>query len=178
MTDAAIQLLPNGYYDLVLFGGDLLADDSIRPAVLVSLLEDRENPDALATERRGSWQDVLWVDPADRSGSLLWLLVPGKRTAGALVDAKRAVEQALAWMVEDGVARQVIATASYDARDLLQVLIEIHQPTGIQRIRLAPLWQESFADDISERMQAMTTELGHTVDLMDTIYYSALPEAP
>ena len=115
MTDLALQALDDGTYDLVLWGGDLLADDSLRPAVIASLLTDREYPDAPDGDRRGSWQDALLADATDRNGSLLWRVLPGKRTAAKLAEPS-STPSMLARLVDDGIASSVSVTPSWDAR--------------------------------------------------------------
>lgn len=176
MTDLALQTFADGTIDIVLFGGDLLADDSLRPAIAASLLTDREYPEAPDGDRRGSWQDALLADPNDRNGSLLWRLTPGKRTAAKLAEAKGHADQALAWLTEDGIASGVTVTPSYDARGLLQLDIAVTGPSGVQQYRLAELWQASLGPSPVEQAQALIGEVAGITGGLEHIYYVQYPE--
>lgn len=77
MTDFALAA-GDGVLDLVFADGDLVVDESLVPAVLVSLLTDRraEASDVLpdgSSDRRGWWADA-YLEGGDRYGSRLWLL--------------------------------------------------------------------------------------------------------
>ena len=94
--------------DWALRGGDLVADDELATAVVLSLFTDRlagasdELPGA--TDRRGWWGDAYAPVPGDLIGSRLWLLARAKRTPQTLRLAQTFIEEALQWMLQDGVA--------------------------------------------------------------------------
>ncbi|WP_051278465.1 phage GP46 family protein [Solimonas flava] len=176
MTDLALQALDDGTYDLVLWGGDLLADDSLRPAVIASLLTDREYADAADGDRRGSWQDALLADAADRNGSLLWRVLPGKRTPAKLAEAKQYAEQALAWLVDDSIASGVSVTPSWDARGQLQLDVEIARANGVERYRLAELWQKSLGPSAIDEASDYALVMSGIAGDYQYIWYTALPE--
>lgn len=107
--------------------GDLVAEDSLRTAVILSLFLDRRaNDDDIlpngSDDRRGWWADTVapMTDygigggsaSGDRIGSRLWLLSREKQLAGVLERAQHYAEEALAWLVEDGVATAVQVTAT------------------------------------------------------------------
>jgi len=177
MTDFALQELDDGSLDLVVFGGDLLPDDSLRPGIAASLLTDREWPDAPDGDRRGSWQDSLLADPADRNGSWLWRLNRAKKTPQTLADAKQYAQDALAWLLQDGIASAVTVAASWDDRGLLQLDIEVSRPQGVQRYRLAALWQKSLGASPVEEAQAYAGDISRLAAFLETIYYIEYPEA-
>ena len=56
MTDIALH---ESTLDIALFAGDLVPDESLRTALLVSLFSDREVPGLFGGERRGWWGDAL-----------------------------------------------------------------------------------------------------------------------
>jgi phage gp46-like protein len=61
--------------------------------------------------RQGFWADAL--DPElGVTGSRLWLLERAKVTTQTISDAKTYAEEALSWMVTDGVARSVLVETS------------------------------------------------------------------
>ncbi|WP_211369165.1 phage GP46 family protein [Roseospira navarrensis] len=126
LTDAAlIWDAEAGAADLALGpDGDLVADDGLRTAVIVSLFSDRrarpddtmpdQRPDA-DQDRRGWWGDALpptiggRVFIGDRIGSRLWLLQREKITPETLARHRDAIREALAWMTDAavGLARSV-----------------------------------------------------------------------
>ncbi|MBN2140672.1 MAG: phage GP46 family protein [Desulfovibrionaceae bacterium] len=115
--------------DLTLFQGDLAVDAELFSAVVVSLFTDRlaERSDELPageTSRRGWWADATL--PGDRRyGSRLWLLRREKQTAVVLARAKQYAEEALAWMLEDGLAESVEVSAAWAAQGVLALSVVI-----------------------------------------------------
>jgi phage gp46-like protein len=103
--------------DFLYAAGDLSSDQGITSAVMISLFTDAQAapddilPDPNFTDRRGWWGDLVAPEvEGDRIGSLLWLLERSKTTPSVLISAKRYCEQALQWMVDDGVASSVVAS--------------------------------------------------------------------
>ena len=107
--------------------GDLVAEGSLRTAVILSLFLDRRaNDDDIlpndSDDRRGWWADTVapMTDygigggsaSGDHIGSRLWLLSREKQLAGVLERARHYAEEALTWLVEDGVATAVQVTAT------------------------------------------------------------------
>ncbi|EQB31960.1 phage GP46 family protein [Sphingobium ummariense] len=113
MTDIALHFRPGAWgADLAIEGGDLATDDGLRTAVIMSLFTDaraRED-DPLAdptADRRGWWGDCANADRNDRIGSRLWLLAREKVVPATATRATDYCREALAWMVEDGLAASV-----------------------------------------------------------------------
>lgn len=152
-----LAILYNGRaftFDLATAGADLATEDGLRSAVLVSLFTDRraEADDPLpgapgSADRRGWWADA-WPDDAqggasvaggrtpgatldgDRIGSRLWLLGREKQTADVLQRARDYSEEALAWLIEDGVALAVSVTAEWVATGVLGLHVAIRLADG------------------------------------------------
>jgi phage gp46-like protein len=129
MTDIALKFDPDKLAgDFVLQNGDLLTDDGLQNGVFVSLYVDRRAhaDDALpdgTTDRRG-W----WADPD--MGSRLWLLANAKQTAETLRLAEFYADEALQWLVDDGVAREVINEASYPRTGMIAIKTIILRADG------------------------------------------------
>lgn len=136
MADIALIFTDYGGGDLAMSGQDLLRDDGLESAVLVSLFTDRRaSVEQLrggddASDLRGWWGDFNPAAEGDRTGSLLWLLRREKQTRETLARARQYAEQALAWMVEDRVARAVTVQTSYMAAGVLRIDVEITRPSG------------------------------------------------
>lgn len=136
MADIALTFSDYGGGDLVMSGQDLLRDDGLESAVLVSLFTDlRARPEQLPPEDdksdlRGYWGDVVPAADGDKTGSLLWLLRREKQTAETLARAKQFCERALAWMTEDLVASSVTVATRYIGLGVMRIDIAIARPSG------------------------------------------------
>lgn len=139
MTTLRIAQLETGDgFDFAIGAGLLETDDGLETAVIVSLFTDAgATPEELASygiapdRNRGWWADDYPDVDGDVLGSKLWLLERAKHTPEALADAVLFVEQALAWMVDDGVALAVSATANWHKpTGYLQLAIEITRADG------------------------------------------------
>ncbi|MGE0487322.1 MAG: phage GP46 family protein [Gammaproteobacteria bacterium] len=96
----------------------LADDDGLETAVILSLFTDRRaaDDDALpdgTDDRRGWWGDAYPDLPGDRVGSRLWLLFREKDMQAVVNRAREYVEEALAWLVEDGIARRVVVQTGW-----------------------------------------------------------------
>ena len=138
MTDIALQM---GRFtgDLSVSGGDLLRDDGLETAVSLSLFTDRRAtrdlmPDVRDVDLRGYWGDVATVVEGDQTGSLLWTLAREKETAQTLARARQYARDALQWMLDDKVASKIEVAASYVARGVMMLTIDIYRP-GLQPVR-------------------------------------------
>ena len=144
MSDIAIAWNDLGG-DIALDGPDLATDSGLRTAVVLSLFLDGrarrgdQLPDG-SGDRRGWWADALAED--DPIGSRLWLLSREKQTAEVAERAREYTEEALAWLIRDGVARAVRAEAEWVERGLLGLRVEIERPTGdVFEHRFGKLWE-------------------------------------
>ena len=126
--------------DLQLAGGDLMADDSLLTAVVISLFTNRlaEPGDELPageTDRQGWWADTTL--PAlktgggkDRIGSRLWLLRREKQLPSVLARAKEYAEESLAWLVSEGHVLAVSVAATNPARGVLLITVSLTRRQG------------------------------------------------
>ncbi|MEL7784050.1 phage GP46 family protein [Citromicrobium bathyomarinum] len=164
MTDLALTWNADVFAaDLILADGRLATDGGMRTAILISLFSDARAADddelpENGTDRRGWWGDTQAREAgpeagtardANRIGSLLWLLGRAKFTAQALLQAQRACEDALAWLLRDGIASAVRVTVSPETReagrtaDVLRIAVEIDRPSGPARQRHDFTWNAS-----------------------------------
>lgn len=139
--DFATVLSPSLTFDWSIAGGDLAADGGLDTAVILSLFTDRlanaddEIPDGTG-DRRGWWGDAYLPPRADGSpdlvGSRLWVhLSRALATPETAQQAQADVEEALAWMVEDGVAAAVtVPLPTYPSPGLIAIPFSISQRTA------------------------------------------------
>lgn len=149
--------------DLLLGNGQLATDAGMRTAILISLFtdaraaDDEDLPEA-GTDRRGWWGDAYAKDArpeagtsrdSNRIGSLLWLLSRSKITSQTMLQAQQACEDALAWLVRDGIASAVRVVVMAQTRagqrvpDTLAIAVEIDRPSGPNRERHDFTWDAS-----------------------------------
>lgn len=127
---------------------DLLADESLTSAIILSLMTDRT---ALASDvepgadRRGWWADAF-ADNGDQFGSRLWLLAREKQTPQTISRARAYVTEALKWLVDDGVATAVDVAVFAPRMGWLVAQVELRLASGSRRFRFewsdaAQLWR-------------------------------------
>lgn len=131
--------------------GDLERETTLRTAVLLSLFSDRRaTSDELARfgddDPRGWWADEFAPVENDQIGSKLWLLAREKVLPETRARARTYAQEALRWMVEDGVAATLDVEVAWldelDARaprGFLALGIDITKPKGVSA-RYAVVW--------------------------------------
>lgn len=119
MTDIALRWDDaQGAFDISLDGTDLLADDGLQTAVVLSLFCDRRalSDDQLPTDetdRRGWWGDALLAE-GDRIGSRRWLVWPGQKQLPAIAARVETYDaEALGWLHSDGIVSRVTVEAEW-----------------------------------------------------------------
>lgn len=123
----------------------LAGDEGLDTAIILSLFTDaraRES-DALPApgDVRGWWADAFAARVGDRFGSRLWLLGRRKQLPSVLVEAKGYAEEALAWLIADGVASRVEVEAFIPRDEVLGLNVAITRPNGQPvRYRFEALW--------------------------------------
>lgn len=137
---------------LVLDGQTLaLGMDSEEPlvrAVLISLFTwRRANPDDdlpdphPGASKMGWWGDSFPDVPNDRIGSRLWLLAREKLTPQTLLRAREYAEEALRWMVADGVAARVEVEAERIGLTTLGLAVRVFRADGRGiALRFSDVW--------------------------------------
>jgi len=131
-----------GVFDLLTQDDDLVGDESLGTAVLISLFTDaRADADDLPPEwkdPRGWWADAM-LATASRDfqgvGSRLWLLARQKQTTEVVARAEDYARQALQWLIDDGIVSAVNVTADAPSMGLLtlEVAVTHTDPKATQR---------------------------------------------
>lgn len=157
MTDILIEVDEDGP-DFVLKDGDLALDLGLSTAVLLSLFVDRRaDPEDLLgstdNDPRGWWGE----DVGDRWGSRLWLLDRAKATSDSAALGREAALQALAWLVEEGIAELVDAQVEIQPGGFLAIQVTI---TRGRARRWDSLWASV------ERGEAVRSLAGSTVRIL------------
>lgn len=121
-----------------------LHEDPLARSILISLFSWRraDNDDKLPGNTRfGWWGDSLSGD--DKIGSKLWLLTREKMTDSVLAQAKAFAEESLSWMLEDGVASQVIVFAEKRKEcDGINISVTVVKPDRSEiAVRFMDVWR-------------------------------------
>lgn len=149
MTDVALLYdAASGAIDMAIAGGQLVVHDGMRSAILVSLFTDaRARADDPLPEpgadRRGWWGDCALRADGDETGSRLWLLSREKIVPATLIRAREYVEEALAWLVEDGIASAVAVEVETIRPQTLAIGVTIARGAGPDRQRYDFVWGAS-----------------------------------
>lgn len=132
--------LMEGDFNFLVDSQDLESDEGLETAVIISLFSDRRAraddilPDPNSQNRRGWWGDLISPDvEGDQIGSRLWLLNREKTLESVLVKAKEYAEEALQWLIDDGVAAEVVVVAEREkivGSDRLGISIKIRRVDG------------------------------------------------
>jgi phage gp46-like protein/photosystem II stability/assembly factor-like uncharacterized protein len=113
-------------FDLNIFNGDIIRDDDLQTAVIISLFSDARATD---DDMQGRFDNPRgWF--AGEVGSLLWLLERAKTTD----DLKRyedAAAESLQWLVSDGVAESVSVSIARSDTYAYSVSVEIKKPKNL-----------------------------------------------
>jgi phage gp46-like protein len=140
----------NGRGDYVIVDGALADGDELVTSVLISLFTDRRAqpsdiiPDG-TKDPRGWWADNGTDGNTDEWGSRLWLLDRKKSpTAQTLNDATNYCNEALVWLVNDGVAVRVDVLCQWNDTNFLAIHVTIFKTDGTKPItmRFQLLWNE------------------------------------
>ncbi len=120
--------------------GDLVRDP-LREAVHFSLFTWRrarpDDPVPDGASRQGWWADAEF-------GSRLWLLNRLPLTTATLARAKDFAEEALAWLVTEGLARSIGVTVERRGQGQLAILVEIERPRSPRDVvRYEEIWGSS-----------------------------------
>lgn len=135
-------------FDFALEGLLLAEDDGLDTAVVLSLFTDRRAGDddlvpGGGDDRRGCWLDGF--PGYEIEGSRLWLLAQAKLTEETAIRAREYCEEALAWLVADGVAGRITVETWIARRHPLGVIgaqIDIVKPDGTTtRYKFDSLWR-------------------------------------
>lgn len=134
---------------MILYVNGLLRDgsdshDLLTRAVLISLFSwRRAERDDEAAQPYGWWGDSYPTKENDRIGSRLWLLTRRKLTNKTPQQAREFIQQALSWMIDDGVAARLNVTCERTGLDTLAAGVTIWQQDGSRHdITFDDLWRE------------------------------------
>lgn len=136
--------------DWTIAAGDLASEAGLRTAILISLATDRlaepDDPIEPGEDPRGWWADAYDIDGTnDRIGSRLWLLRREKSTEATRRRAVLYAEEALEWLVADGIAEAVAVIAEYQGAQRETLAMQITLRRGAAGADVAAAWSLELA---------------------------------
>ena len=167
MTNEPLNLFIDG---TAAYAPDVYED--LPRAVLISLFSwRRANPDddLPGTDRFGWWGDTYPEITNDRIGSRLWLLSRSKLTRQTVLRAKEYAEEALKWLVDDGVADSVAVESERQGLSTLALGVRLTRGnTDLLNIRFVDVWgylsgfsSESSPSPTIDKTVLLTDESGN-----------------
>lgn len=123
-------------------GGGLQDGNDLETAILISLFTDRlaRTDDGIdSDDRRGWWGDTNSEYPI---GSRLWLLRREKLTTKVALKAEDYANEALVWLLDDGVVTAISANAQIVYPKRLNLIINYQQPEKAQvSVKFSWVWE-------------------------------------
>lgn len=124
---------------------DLSQAQSLNRAVIISLFTwRRANPDDLIEgQKMGYWGDAAEPpETNDKIGSRLWLLSREKILPSTFNRAREYAQEALQWLIDDGVASKVDVLAERYGNDGIALQCTIYRVDGSQAVlRFDNAWE-------------------------------------
>ena len=123
-------------------GGGLQDGNDLETAILISLFTDRlaRTDDGIdGDDRRGWWGDTNSEYPI---GSRLWLVRREKLTTKVALKAEDYANEALVWLLDDGVVTAISSNAQIVYPNRLNLIISYQQPTQTQAsVKFSWVWE-------------------------------------
>lgn len=144
MSDLALKRTKNGRYDLDYSRGDLVLTDKLENAVLLSLAcwsrDDSKKGIANLSPDMGGWWGNSLEDV--EIGSKLWKLT-NESTDASANKAEIEAKKSLKWMIDDGVAKDVVVNSEIKGGVVLLRINVIRPDSSKEEYRWQVNWEAS-----------------------------------
>ena len=132
-------------YDCKVINGELALGNDLESAVIVSLFTwARAKPEEVpeGTPKYGWFGDKIDSENTDSTGSKLYLLKREKITEDTVSRAKEYIQDALAWLIDDGIASEISVELERNKNDGNRVdgIIVIRRDDVSNTMRFDDLW--------------------------------------
>ena len=125
----------NGLFEIAQKGGDFDTVDGLETAILVSLFTNsrRDESDISNPLNRGGWIGNWRTSKRPRElGGLCWTVEHERLTREVLNIARENAQNALAWMIDDGLCRNIEVETEPQNQSKIQYKITITSRDGIK----------------------------------------------
>lgn len=150
MGDIRLLQGTDGRFDIVIENGDIANEDGFETAIYVSLFTDARAPESkvIRPENRRGWLGNIASPVEGRElGSLLWLAEQRRLNQGTLNEIIDYARQALAWFVEDEIAKSIEVSGEIVPRSGIALTINITATDGKTETYYVPLWEATGSAD-------------------------------
>lgn len=143
-----IKIINTGVeYDIEFSGGDFTPEEGLETAVLMSIYTDRraDDDDILddPDDKRGWWGDQF---EADEIGSKRWQLYRQKITNETMSLLRQYDRDALQWMIDDGVVKDIVVTVERYSTNVVAEEIKLYYSNGKSvAFKFKTLWENQYA---------------------------------
>ncbi len=144
MIDIKLTVDEHGAFDLSIVDGDFEGVEGFDTAINWSLFGDKRAPADKVSKpekRRGWLGDLTSPVEGREQGSWLWLLNQRRLNQDTLNDAVSFARDALAWFVEDDIAKDVTVTGIIVPQQGIRLTIIITTLDGRTDTHYVPLWE-------------------------------------
>lgn len=147
MSDLALKKNENQEYDLDFDGLDLALTSSLENSVIISLGTKAREKSAgdmhLGALDEGWWADFVVEESS--LGGLVHLVFKEKLKSETLLLLKQYVKECLAWMVSDGVVKEVTVITEIQSEHIAALIITLTKPGNeSETFRFELLWSETL----------------------------------
>lgn len=146
-TDAVIKVRENGYYDIGFTAdGDIETIEALDTAILMSMLaEVRAAPSEMPeSHRRRGWIGNESTQGVEM-GSKAWMFEQARITGSSLAELGVIINNGLAWMVEQNIAKSTSARAFFKD-SIVQVEVILGRASSSVDKRFFELWNNTGAN--------------------------------
>lgn len=122
----------------------MVPDDKLVRAAIVSLFTWRRanTDDVTDGQKMGWWGDTTAEIANDRIGSRLWLLAREKLLPATINRAREYAQEALAWMIDDGLASRIEVQAERFGQSGIALTATIYRSDGrTTSLRFDNVWE-------------------------------------
>lgn len=133
-------------YDIGIENGDFVPDDGLETAILTSILSDQRADESQVPQpefRRGWIGDLVTPFPGVKYGSLIWLTEQSRLTQKVLNSIKDYAQKSLQWMIDTGLANEIVATATRQGSSTVLLTLRMVSPGGGITEKAFILWSNT-----------------------------------
>jgi phage gp46-like protein len=144
ISDIKLTKNSNGVFDFTVTSGNLTKHEGFDTALQVSLFTDARASASKVVKperRRGFMGNILNPVQDRQLGGLIWLVEQRRLTQETVNEVVDYAEKSLAWMIEDGIAVDIVVSGDIIPTRGIQLQIDITAIDGTTETRFFKLWE-------------------------------------
>lgn len=131
----------DNYYDISFTDGDFTLTEGLITALMMSIFCEQRDEAIEVPQNRGGWAgNQLQSITGFQQGSLIWTLYQSPTLPDIATQAQQYIEDGLAWLIENQIARDLQVEVNLIANYKLQAKITITQNDNTQFVDFYDLW--------------------------------------